>query len=289
MRQGHGERRNQDRARNRARSVSAACRLGGALLLGAAATLSAAAAGDAGVTPASGSSLVARLKAGVDWTAFGRVGEGEAAPMATAHAAGRPPGDWLLHGFQLTGADLFRLNCRSCHGPEGKGGRSGIPPLWGAVEKAPIATGEEGGEIRVRHRLVEGGRVMPNFIHLEPDETNLLIGHLRTLGKPNAVSPKTTLNQSAMRVGEHVVKATCQVCHDAVAGAERMPADAQVPTLADMTDKYAAGEFVRKTRAGSPQSGGTHGRMPRFDYLSTEELEAAYVYLVAFPPQAGAK
>jgi len=29
--------------------------------------------------------------------------------------------------------------------------------------------------------------------------------------------------------------------------------------------------------------------MPRFDYLSVEELEAAYVYLTAFPPQPGPK
>lgn len=275
-------------SRTRARSLNRSVWLAGALVVGAGASL-AAATGDAAVTPARGPSLVARLKAGVDWTAFGRVGEGETAAAATALDQGRPPGDWLLHGFELTGADLFRLNCRSCHGPEGKGGRSGIPPLWGAVEKAPLAPGEEAGEIRVRHRLVEGGRVMPNFVHLEPAETNLLIGHLKTLGKPDAVSPKTTLNQSAMRVGEHVVKATCQVCHDAAAGPERMPADAQVPTLAEMTDRFSVGDFLRKTRAGSPQQGGTHGRMPRFDYLSTEELEAAYVYLVAFPPQAGPK
>lgn len=278
-------------SRNRARSLNGIFWLAGALVMGAGTSLFAAGGGD--VTPARGPSLVARLKSGVDWTAFGRVGEGETAAAATALTEGRPPGDWLLHGFELTGADLFRLNCRSCHGPEGKGGRSGIPPLWGAVEKAPISPGEEAGEIRVRHRLVEGGRVMPNFVHLEPDETNLLIGHLKTLGKPGAASPKTTLNQSAMRVGEHVVKATCQVCHDATAAdagpQPRIPADAQVPTLADMTDKYSAGEFLRKTRAGSPQQGGAHGRMPRFDYLSTEELEAAYVYLVAFPPQAGPK
>jgi mono/diheme cytochrome c family protein len=244
---------------------------------------------ESGVTPARGPSLVARLRAGVDWTAFGRVGEGESAAAPTAHAAGRAPGAWLTEGFALAGADLYRLNCRACHGPDGKGGRSGIPPLWGAVEKAPVATGEPGGEIRVRHRLVEGGRVMPNFLHLTAEETSLLIGHLRTLGRPEVKTPASTLRQSALRVGEHVVKATCQICHDAVAGPDRMPADAQVPTLGEMTEKFAAAEFVRKTRAGSATVRGEPGRMPRFDYLATEELEAAYVFLIAFSPEPGPK
>jgi mono/diheme cytochrome c family protein len=220
-----------------------------------------------------------------------RAGEGEAVGTPTAHASGRPAGGWLTQGFELTGADLFRLNCRACHGPEGKGARSGIPPLGGALEKAPAESGAMGGEIRVRHRLVEGGRVMPNFVHLDAEETNLLIAHLRTLGKPagGATAPAKTLRQSALRVGEHVVKATCQVCHDAAAGPERMPADAAVPTIADFTAKYSVGDFLRKTRAGSAEAGAAHGRMPRFGYLTTEELEAAYVYLIAFPPQPGPK
>lgn len=263
----------------------------GLLLLALGATAAFAAPSAEGVSPARGPSLIGRLKTGVDWTAFGRAGEGEAVGAPTAHASGRPAGRWLTHGFELSGADLFRLNCRACHGPEGKGARSGIPPLGGALEKAPAESGAMGGEIRVRHRLVEGGRVMPNFVHLDAEETNLLIGHLRTLGKPagGATAPAKTLRQSALRVGEHVVKATCQVCHDAAAGPERMPADTAVPTIADFTAKYSVGDFLRKTRAGSPEAGAAHGRMPRFGYLTTEELEAAYVYLIAFPPEPGPK
>ena len=236
------------------------------------------------VSPASGPSLIARLRTGVDWTAFGRAGESEAVEPS-AMPARRAPGEWLEAGFRLTGAELFRINCRACHGPDGMGSRSGIPPLLGALAKPPAASGEPGGEIRVRHRLVEGGRVMPTFGHLHGPEVDLLIGHLRTLAAP-AGAPGAAIAQSAMRVGEHVIKANCQICHDAVPGTWRQPADQlTVVPLSAMTEQFSVQQFVRKVRAGSPQTGTPHGRMPRFDYLTPEELEAAYVYLTAYPPQ----
>ncbi|MCM2270274.1 MAG: c-type cytochrome [Thermoanaerobaculia bacterium] len=242
-----------------------------------------------GVTPPAGPSLIAKLKTGVDWTAFGRAGGADTTAVAGGAAEGvgaRTTASWLVDGFELTGADLYRMNCRSCHGPAGQGSRSGIPPLTGALAKG--APGEPVGEIRVRHRLVDGGRVMPNFSHLEGEEVTLLLGHLRTLsGEVNPAADRR-LKQSAARVGEHVVKANCQVCHDAVPGTARQPADAAVITLAEMTARFAVDELVRKVRTGTPEivQNATHGRMPRIDYLSSEELEAAYVYLVGFPPRA---
>lgn len=237
-----------------------------------------AAGGRGAVTPASGPSLIAKLRTGVDWTAFGRAGGEGAAPES--------PVGWLVDGFELSGGDLYRINCRSCHGPDGRGARSGIPPLVGAL--APGAPGEPAGEIRVRHRLVEGGRVMPNFSHLVDNEVNLLLGHLQTLAGERPARADATLRQSAARVGEHVIKANCQVCHDAVPGTERQPADTGVITLAEMTTRFSAAELVRKVRTGSPEivRDAKHGRMPLVDYLSPAELEAAYVYLVGFPPQA---
>jgi mono/diheme cytochrome c family protein len=259
--------------------------LAAALLL----VLPAALAAAGGVTPPAGPSLIAKLKTGVDWTAFGRAGGTDTTAVAGGAAetvGARTTSSWLVDGFELTGADLYRMNCRSCHGPAGQGSRSGIPPLVGALAKG--ATGEPVGEIRVRHRLVDGGRVMPNFSHLEGEEVTLLLGHLRTLAGGANPAADRRLKQSAARVGEHVVKANCQVCHDAVQGTARQPADAAVITLAEMTARFAVDELVRKVRTGTPEivQNATHGRMPRIDYLSPEELEAAYVYLVGFPPQA---
>lgn len=263
------------RASRRAKAWRAAIVVGAVL---AAPTLLVA-AGSGDVTPASGPSLIAKLRTGVDWTAFGRSGGGDGAPPEVA------PG-WLVDGFELTGSDLYRMNCRSCHGPTGQGARSGIPPLVGAL--APGAPGEPAAEIRVRHRLVEGGRVMPNFSHLVGEEVTLLLGHLRSIAGEGPGRAGGTLRQSAARVGEHVVKANCQVCHDAAPGPERQPADAAVITLSEMTSRFSAAEMVRKVRTGSPEilRDARHGRMPVIDYLSTAEIEAAYVYLVGFPPQA---
>jgi len=251
-----------------------------------AATAAPAAPGDPerGVTPPSGPSLVSRIEAGVDWGSWGRAGMGD--ENVPAHTA--TGGQWLLRGFDLDGDDLFRLNCRACHGPEAKGSKSGIPPLYGALapHKAdPSGKPAPSPEIQVRHRLLAGGRVMPPFGHLEADEVGALVGYLYALrdGKP---TPKTKVHEPAARVGEHVVKAICQVCHDALPGAERQPLDKAIVTLSQMPDRFSVREFVRKVRAGSPNVGDPKGRMPRFDYLSDAEIEAAYVYLAAYPPQA---
>lgn len=268
-------------ASRRARRVARGALVAGILLIAAGAALAA----SVDVTPASGPSLVSRLKTGVDWTAFGRAGESGGIDRATSPAG---PGEWLENGFSLTGSDLYRLNCRSCHGPKAHGARSGIPPLVGALA-APgeaVAADERGSEIRVRHRLVDGGRVMPPFSHLAPEEVDVLLHHLRALAGQVPVSNRT-VSEPAMRVGEHVVKATCQVCHDAARGPERQPADEQVLTLAEMTRRFSVGEFVEKVHTGSAVGpDGRPARMPHFDYLSTHELEAAYVYLTAYPPIA---
>jgi mono/diheme cytochrome c family protein len=250
-----------------------------ALLLAAALAVPALASAAGEVTPATGASLIAKLRTGVDWTAFGRAGEGDSSTLPSPSTASAP--GWLEKGFSLSGADLYRFDCRSCHGPDGHGARSGIPPIQGE-----LANG--GAELQVRHRLVEGGRVMPPVAHLTGAETDLLLGYLRWMSAgAKGESPAARVEQPAARVGEHLVKANCQICHDAVSGPWRQPADQQsVIPLAQMTEQLSVGEFVRKVRTGSPVAGNPHGRMPRFDYLSPEELEAAYVYLTAYPPRA---
>lgn len=268
-------------ASRRARRTARGAVVAGALAVAAGAAFAA----SVDVTPASGPSLVSRLKTGVDWTAFGRAGESGGVGSATS---GSGPGEWLENGFSLTGADLYRLNCRSCHGPKAHGARSGIPPLVGALAAPgePVAADERGSEIRVRHRLVDGGRVMPPFSHLAPEEVDLLLQHLRALAGQIPASDRT-VREPAMRVGEHVVKATCQVCHDAARGPDRQPADEQVLTLAEMTKRFSVGEFIEKIHTGSAVGPDSRpARMPHFDYLSTHELEAAYVYLTAYPPLA---
>ncbi len=239
------------------------------------------------VTAPTGASLIAKLKTGVDWTTFGRAGEGQ---EASATLGAKPAGSsWLRDGFELTGADLYRLDCRSCHGPDAKGSRSGIPPLQDAFARSgDTKAGPDEGELRVRHRLLTGGNVMPPFNHLTSQEVNVLLGYLHWLANgAKGTPPSAQVHQPADRVGEHIVKSTCQVCHDAVSGPWRQPVDQQtVVPLTQMTELLSVKQFVRKVRTGSPVAGNPHGRMPRLGYLSPQELEAAYVYLTAYPPKA---
>ncbi len=235
------------------------------------------------VTPPEGASLVARLQTGVDWTSMGRMGASGGAPEAAAQAG------WLERGFDLSGEDLFRISCRSCHGPGAKTleqSLAGILGVGGA--KPPAGSVTPGGELGVRHRLMKGGMVMPAFAHLRGDEVDVVIGYLRSVasGAPAPTSPK--VHRSSAHVGELVVKAACQICHDATPGVTRPAGESMVTPLAKMTEKDSAALFVHKVRRGfapSPNAPAPQ-RMPHFDYLSEAELQAAYAYLTAYPPAA---
>lgn len=264
-----------------------------------------------------GPSLLARLRSGFNGTSYGRVGLIGAVPAAVrqrsaaAASAETAPGDWLVRGFTVSGSDLYRINCRSCHGPGG----GGLPPAISALGDPLRATSpaliaermaQRGrtlsqeaaermanrAELGIRHRLLEGGEVMPPFGHLSDHENDALLGYLEVLvGAPASNRTDLRLDLTAARIGEHVIKANCQICHDATESlAQRRPAaDRDIPPLATIPERYSAWEFVRKVREGSPSASGTRGRMPRFTYLSREELAAAYLYLTAFPPQEKAR
>ena len=265
-------------------SGSAGIKLSGVAALAMALALPAALAAaeaPAKVTPPEGASLVARLRTGVDWTSMGRKGEMGGAPDAAAQAG------WLENGFDLSGEDLFRISCRSCHGPGAKTLQTSLAGILGiGGAKPPAGSQTPGGELGVRHRLMKGGMVMPAFAHLRGDEVDVVIGYLRAVasGTPAPTSPR--VHRSPAHVGELVVKAACQICHDATPGVARPAGEAMVTPLANMTAKDSAAQFVHKVRHGfasSPDAAAPQ-RMPHFDYLSDAELQAAYAYLTAYPP-----
>lgn len=247
------------------------------------------------VTPATGPSLLTRLKTGFDQSSFGRagyVGASPSAPEAEAPASGRE--SWLVDGFELSGEDLYRINCRSCHGIGAAGLKPITPSIVGRVREgagsadAGARRRQAGAEMAIRHRLDAGGAVMPPFVHLEPAEVEALIAYLEAIAgvaEPGAPAPRVRV--PALAVGEHVVKAVCQTCHDAVPGLRRVAGQAISPTLSEIPDRYSVGELVRAVRAGAaPAKPGTAHR-PRLGYLRPEEIRAAYVYLIAVPPEAG--
>lgn len=132
---------------------------------------------------------------------------------------------------------------------------------------------------------------MPPFRHLRGDEVDALIGYLQRLaGVPSSKSANLLVRESAARVGEHMIKGTCHICHDATGpgGGHMMMMQGTVPSLASLPQDHSLGSVERQVQYGSSgmmrrMMGGE--TMPTFPYFTEEEIAAAYFYLVEYPPQ----
>jgi len=215
----------------------------------------------------------------------------------------------LNQPFRLTGADLYRLNCRSCHGPDGEGAPPEIPSYMDAVRgssaalirkrleargtpvsDAFVAELAKGGEKDLRDRLQHGGKKMPAFPHLAGREVDALLHYLkRQAGVPEATGPDLQVDESVARVGEHLVKGTCHICHDATGpgSGHMMMMRGTIPSLASFPEEKSPDDLISKVRYGASGMMGMMGggRMPTFPYLTDDEIVAAYLYLASYPPQ----
>lgn len=212
--------------------------------------------------------------------------------------------------FVLSGADLYRLNCRSCHGPDGQGAPPEINSLIGPVQATSAALLMERmkkrgspidksmaeqlaapSEADLRERLRKGGKKMPSFEHLRGDEVEALLGYLETLaGLPPTERSRMLVPQSVARVGEHLVKGTCHICHDATGpgGGHMAMRSGIIPSLESFPRQQSVDSVIRQVQYGSsggmmPMMGGP--QMPAFPYLTKEEVAAAYFYLAHYPPK----
>jgi mono/diheme cytochrome c family protein len=210
--------------------------------------------------------------------------------------------------FFLTGIDLYRLNCQSCHGPFGHGSPPEINALIGPVEgTSPVlikARMKKWGrpideklalelaaqaEESIRQRLQKGGKKMPAFSHLDGEEVEALFQYLKKhVGALDEGKKDLRVTQSVARVGEHLIKGTCHICHDTVGpGSGRMAAmRGIIPSLASFPYEQSIQSVVRQVEFGTMRmmmmmSG---QRMPAFPYLTEDEAAAAYLYLVRYQP-----
>lgn len=213
--------------------------------------------------------------------------------------------------FTLVGRDLYRLSCRSCHGPEGRGAPPEINSLLDPVRATSPAFIEESQRRQGRHlppgmaqqlaadarktlvdRIANGGKKMPPFHHLAGEEVEALVQYLRVLaGVLAADGQPLEVTESVARVGEHVVKGTCHTCHSATGpGASHMMMFMRgvIPSLASMPQQTSPATVLAKVRVGTYGGGmgmmARMSRMPVFDYLTDEEVMAAYLYLLKYPP-----
>ena len=267
------------------------------------------------VTAVTGESWLRHLHTTFNETRMGRTWNLGPAPAG----AGNQVASWQMqlspgytaHPVTLHGSDLFRLNCRGCHGEHGLGAPPEINSITGPVAATSPATTMErmkkagrdmsqsdanaiakDSKALLRQRLHLGGQHMPPPT-LNESEIRCLVPYLEQLSDVHgAGNQQLTVKESAYRVGEHIVKSTCHVCHNAV-GPNPSPSEmleGAIPPLSTLTTRVTLPEFVRKVTTGAPIIEGTpptpyRGRMPVYPYLTQDEAAAAYEYLTLYPPQ----
>src|SRR5215469_16505801 len=195
------------------------------------------------VTPVTGESWLTHLQRALENTSMGKtvrlgpptvvptraIAEQNAARLQSlAFEAARP-------SVVVQGADLYRLNCQGCHGEFGLG----APPEINSVIEPTRATSSALVMARMKQRgldtnwsqvnemanqakgslldrLHKGGTDMPPFPHLSDAEVRAIFSYLRQLaGIPGAEAQQARVEESPVRIGEHIVKSTCHTCHNA--------------------------------------------------------------------------
>lgn len=262
------------------------------------------------VTAVEGVSWLTHLHRAFDETSMGKTGR-LGPPVFT------PPQDDLIssalrrsdasRASTLRGEDLYRLNCRACHGESGLGAppeiNAVINPVRASSTVAIMARMKAAGMDITRsdaaklaqqssalllQRLHNGGQDMPAFPYLGDPEVSSLIAYLRQLASvPGAENEQIPVAESPEHVGELIVKSTCHICHSA-SGDNPTPqqlSDGAIPPLSALAMRTNRPQFIRKVIQGAPVVMGKppllcRGRMPVFYYLSEIEAADAYRYLM---------
>lgn len=266
-------------------------------------------------TPVAGESWLQHLHRTFEETSMGKTGR--LGPPRSI--GGEETSDWQKplsadstnQTVTLHGSDLYRLNCWGCHGEFGLGAppeiNSVINPtramstqvilermknLGMDMSRADAVVLANQSKAALLERLHKGGTDMPPFPHLSEPEVRAIVGYLKQLaGVPGAEREQATVEELRVRVGEHIVKSTCHICHNAT-GENPNPQqifNGAIPPLSTLTARTSLPEFERKIRSGAPIVMGTppspfRGRMPVFYYLGEDEVADAYLYLRLYPP-----
>lgn len=270
---------------------------------------------DVQVTGVAGESWLSHIHRTFEETSMGKTGRlGPPTSMGGEETPGWPrrlSADSARQTVTLKGSDLYRLNCQGCHGESGVGAPPEIYSVINPTRATSIAVTMErmknlGMDISradaaqlanqakttLLQRLHSGGTDMPAFPHLSEPEVRAIFAYLKQLaGVPGAEKQQAAVVESRLRVGEHIVKSTCHICHDAAGpnpNSEQL-LNGAIPPLNTLTTRTSLPQFDRKIRSGAPILMGTppslfRGRMPVFYYLGEDEVADAYLYLRLYPP-----
>jgi mono/diheme cytochrome c family protein len=219
-------------------------------------------------------------------TSLGRGATSYGPPADTVSKPTAPVALPINQRTTVTGEDLYRYSCQACHGPRG----SGAPPEIKSL--VPLIAEGSKGRGALNKRMHSGGVRMPSREQLTDADVEVLYGYLNVLaGRP--AGPARTRVVTWPRLGELVVKGTCQICHDAVGPrpSEAARLNGTIPPMSVVLADKSVVDFVDKVRRGATVAIGDvpyhyRGRMPVFSYLRDQEVAAAYLYLTTYPPRA---
>jgi mono/diheme cytochrome c family protein len=267
---------------------------------------------DALVTAVEGESWISHIQKPFNETSMGRSSwKLGPTPEETYSWQMRLSPGYATQLITLHGSDLYRLSCQGCHGELGHGAPPEINSIPGPVQATSVAATTErmkkaGRELSrsdvavlakeskglLLQRLHVGGEhMLPPT--LSEAEIRSLVPYLEQLSDvPGAEKNQVAVKESSNRVGEHIVKSTCHICHSAT-GPNPSPEqilEGAIPPLSTLTTRVNLPDFVRKVTSGAPiimgEPPASHrGKMPVFIYLSQDEASAVYGYLILYPPQ----
>ena len=167
----------------------------------------------------------------------------------------------------VTGQELFRLNCASCHGVDRKGNPPTFPALVDIKGKLT--------KVQIKEIVKNGKGLMPPMAHLSEKEIDVITGFLYGEEEQEAMMALLT----PVEQGEMLFKSNCAGCHRATTN-DPKPQNANTQmcsmmepaVLAGATKRFTKDEFLNILETGPCY-------MPSFSYMKEEEKEALYAYL----------
>src|SRR6202051_1276096 len=194
--------------------------------------------GDTSVTAVRGESWILHVGRSFGETSMGKTWNLGPAPPEP----GNEPPPWQLDlspGFPtpivtLHGSDLYRMTCQGCHKESGQGAPPEINSVIDPVRATSVAVTTErmkalGREMSppeiaamakeskamLLQRLHVGGKHMLPPTLTETEILSLFAYLEQLAGIPGAEQNQIAVKESSYRVGEHIFKPTCHVCHSA--------------------------------------------------------------------------
>jgi len=169
--------------------------------------------------------------------------------------------------IKVTGEELFKKNCSSCHGID----RQGNPPVFPSL----MAISERLSKDQVNDLLKSGKNIMPSFLHLSDSERNAITGYL--FGEKTETKMITEV--TPVENGKNLFIANCSRCHMLTSD------DPTPPDLHDygMTPAILGGISMKhdqETFKNILNAGPCY--MPSFVSLSENDKEDIYNFLKTF-------